>query len=287
MTAGRQRGRRERDRSGDERHLAECVEAMGLDKAGWAALCADARRLVNAPNFMGKRSVIEALLEQGCVLDRSKLRQIDEAIVDEPALEHKAVEASTRVSTDRGEFSALAAAYTVDGVKDRIVRGAFEKTIARWQVSGKQVPLHWNHGTSAEDIIGSVDPRSMREMREGLFVRGKLDLEDSPVAREAWRSMKANAVALSFGYLATDQKRGRDGITQLREIDLYEISLTPMPANADTRILSMKSTGERIADPEVGWLPGGWVEYADRLAEERRPKTVREMDPDKVYAREL
>jgi hypothetical protein len=48
-------------------------------------------------------------------------------------LEHKAVEATTRVDSDLGEFSALAATYDVDRVKDRIRFGAFEKTIARWQ----------------------------------------------------------------------------------------------------------------------------------------------------------
>jgi hypothetical protein len=53
--------------------------------------------------------------------------------------------------------------------------------------------------------------------------------------------MKANAVALSFGYLVIDQKQGRDGINELREIDLFEISIVPSPANPDTRILEMKS----------------------------------------------
>ena len=43
-------------------------------------------------------------------------------------------------------------------------------TIARWQESGKQVPLHWNHGSKAEDIIGSVDPQTMIETEAGLFI---------------------------------------------------------------------------------------------------------------------
>jgi hypothetical protein len=43
--------------------------------------------------------------------------------------------------------------------------------------------------------------------------------------------------------LVTDATERADGVKELREIDLYEISLTPAPANADTRILSMKSLG--------------------------------------------
>ena len=58
-------------------------------------------------------------------------------------LERKAVEAETRVAQDRGEFSAFAATYDVDRVQDRIVHGAFENTIARWQASGKRLPVHW------------------------------------------------------------------------------------------------------------------------------------------------
>jgi Escherichia/Staphylococcus phage prohead protease len=230
------------DRSTDERHLAEYVQAASLDETGWASLCADAERLVATPSFVAKKSVVEALLDHGCVLDREKLRQIDEAVEDKPRLERKTVEASARPTTDLGEFSAIAAAYTQDRQNDRIVPGAFEKTVARWRASGKRVPLHWNHGAKAEDVIGTVDPRSMREMREGLYVRGKLDLDDSAVAREAWRSMKANAISVSFGYTAPGSRKRRDGIRELTEIDLFEVSLTPQPANPDTRILEMKST---------------------------------------------
>jgi Caudovirus prohead serine protease len=48
-------------------------------------------------------------------------------------------------------------------------------------------------------------------------------------------------VSLSFGYLATDKEMRTDGVQEPRELDLFEISLVPTPANADTRILSYKS----------------------------------------------
>jgi HK97 family phage prohead protease len=278
------------DRSTDERHLAEYVDAVGLDETGWASLCADAKRLVATPNFIAKKSVVEALLDHGCVLDREKLSQIDEAIEDKPRMEHKTVEASARPTTDLGEFSAIAAAYSVDRVKDRIVPGAFAQTIARWRASGKQVPLHWNHGSKAHDVIGSVDPGSMREIREGLYVRGRLDLDNSKVAREAWRSMKSNALSLSFGYLATDQKRGSDGVNLLREIDLYEVSLTPTPANPDTRFLELKSIDiPHRRRPEIeanspaqsiSFLPDGWDTWRPR-------RRLRDLDPDELALREL
>lgn len=156
-------------------------------------------------------------------------------------LEHKTHEAKARTLTDAGEFTAIAAAYTVDRVKERIVPGAFKSTIERWQASGKLIPLHWDHSGDAKDIIGTIDPASMAETAEGLEVKGKLDLDESEVAREAWRSMKANRVGLSFGYLVTESGSADDGITELKALDLFEISVTPAPANPDTRFVSLKS----------------------------------------------
>lgn len=93
-------------------------------------------------------------------------------------LEHKAVEAATRTTSDLGEFAAIAATYDVDRVNDRIRFGAFAITSAGWQQSGKRVPLHRDHRGEASNVIGSVD--------------------DSQVAREAWRSMRDDRVSLSL-----------------------------------------------------------------------------------------
>jgi HK97 family phage prohead protease len=161
---------------------------------------------------------------------------------------HKTSSAETTV-TDLREFTAIAAAYTVDRQNEQIKRGAFVETIKRWRLSGKQVPVHWNHEGQAANVIGSIDPSSMRETTEGLRVKGQLDLQESEVAREAWRSMKANRVALSFGYMVNDQAKRQDGVTELRSIDLFEISIVSAPANPDTRFLSMK--GERDAPKTI------------------------------------
>lgn len=149
-------------------------------------------------------------------------------------------------ATEQGSFVAIAAAYSVDRVGDRIVPGAFSGSIARWQGAGKSVPLHWDHEGDPGSIIGSVDPAGMQETDEGLEVKGQLDLENSEKAREAWRAMKTGSMSLSFGYIATKQQKGADGVNELHEIDLFEVSVVPAPANADTRFLSLK------AIPEMG-----------------------------------
>jgi HK97 family phage prohead protease len=76
----------------------------------------------------------------------------------------------------------------------------------------------------------------MRETAQGLRVTGKVDINDSDIAREAWRSMKNNTMSLSFGYLTVKSQRRDDGINELHELDLFEVSIVPAPANPDTPI---------------------------------------------------
>jgi uncharacterized protein len=156
-------------------------------------------------------------------------------------------------TTDLGQFSAIAASWSQDREGDVITRGAFAQTISMWRLSEKQIPLHWNHSGSPEDIIGTVDPSTLKETDEGLLVEGQLHLEESERAREIWRSVKSGAISLSFGYLVKSEHTRDDGIRELTQLDLYEISLTPAPANSDTRVLSTKSVKPiKIARFEVG-----------------------------------
>jgi len=166
------------------------------------------------------------------------------------------VKQATVVHTDKGEFKAIAAAWTVDRQGEQIRRGAFSKSIAKWQQSGKRIPVHWNHQGEAHNVIGSVDPASMREVLEGLLVEGRLNLAESEVAREAWRSMRENAVSLSFGFLATKSRKRGDGVRELQEIDLFEISVVPHPANPDTGFLELKSVDnpERVREETAKWM---------------------------------
>ena len=163
------------------------------------------------------------------------------------------LQAKATTTTDAGEFVALAAAYSIDRAGDRIVPGAFAKSIERWQASGKQVPLHWNHQGEPEDIIGAIDPATMEETELGLKVAGKVDLDGSEKGREAWRSMKAGTMSLSCGSMVVAEKQADDA-NELHELDLFEISVVPGPANADTRFLSLKSMSDDQLREELGSL---------------------------------
>jgi HK97 family phage prohead protease len=164
---------------------------------------------------------------------------------------HKTLEAKA-TTTELGEFTAIAAAYSIDRGGERIVPGAFSKTIEKWQASGKMIPLHWDHRGDPEDIIGTVDPQLVKETDVGLMVGGKLDLEGSDRATKVWRAMKDNSVALSFGYMVIDGGENKsDEVYDLREVDLFEISVTPAPMNADTKFLALKSATATLIEENL------------------------------------
>jgi uncharacterized protein len=160
-----------------------------------------------------------------------------------------------------GQFSAIAASYSTDRTNERITRGAFRETIRRWQKAARDVPLVWDHGRGAHDVIGSIDSSSMREVAEGLYVEGSLDIHDSELAAEAWRSVRKGRISLSFGYKVDDERMGADGVKELTRLDLMEITLTTVPANADTRVLSAKA----VATMEPDWKAVPRYSYGDEV----------------------
>jgi hypothetical protein len=63
--------------------------------------------------------------------------------------------ATTAVDQEQGQFEAIVSGWTEDREKDTILRTAFDRTIAAWRASGKNLPLLFQHSTEA---IGAIDP---------------------------------------------------------------------------------------------------------------------------------
>ena len=196
---------------------------------------------------------------------------------------HKQVAVTDSTVTDLGQFAAIAATWSVDRTGEQIRKGAFAATIEAWRRAGKTVPVHWDHRGEAENVIGSVDAATMAETDAGLYVEGQLDLEDSDVAREAWRSMKSNRIALSFGYLVTADRKRDDGIRELLAIDLFEVTLTPSPANPETRILEMKAGA--VTPP--AFTDADWMALNDASAGAKRAHEQTQLERKRAEQRAL
>ena len=80
----------------------------------------------------------------------------------------------------------------------------------------------------------------MREDDHGLFVRGQILVNAGDLERRAFEHLKAGSVSgLSIGFTLPAGGASFDSKTstnRLKEIDLHEISIVTLPANADARV---------------------------------------------------
>ena len=141
-----------------------------------------------------------------------------------------------------GEFIGWASTYgNVDHQGDRVVKGAFAKSLATDTV----VPIAWEHQTKdPRNLVGEI--KSARETDEGLEIHAKLDL-DTEFGAAAYRAVKARRVgSLSIGYGVRHSVKASDGVNELTDLDLIEVSLVSRPANDRATITASKSTPTKL-----------------------------------------
>lgn len=139
-----------------------------------------------------------------------------------------------------GTFEGYASVFDVtDSANDRVVRGAFQKSLQACRTENRLPPLLWQH--DAQKPIGIW--HDMFEDDHGLFVRGALFIDDITQAREAYKLMKEGVVTgLSIGYRTLQSLRdAKTGARLLTEVELLEVSMVTFPANAAARVRQVKS----------------------------------------------
>jgi HK97 family phage prohead protease len=138
-------------------------------------------------------------------------------------------------------------ASTFEGNADRqgdvVLAGAFAASLARHTKSGQMPVMLWAH--AQEQPIGRWV--HMEEDSKGLFVEGNLNLNTTK-GRESFEHIKAgDAGGLSIGF--TVEEGGREyvgkGIFNLKKVDLLEVSVVAIPANALARITDVKSLSSK------------------------------------------
>lgn len=127
----------------------------------------------------------------------------------------------------------------VDDYGEVVEKGAFADSLAGAAAEGRAVKMLWQH--DSWQPIGVWE--ALKEDGRGLHVKGRLLIETSPKAAEAYGLMKAGAVdGLSIGYRITDAgpHPKKPGIYQLRKLDLREVSVVTFPANDKARVEAVK-----------------------------------------------
>lgn len=156
-----------------------------------------------------------------------------------------------------GLFAAIVSVFNnIDRHGDRVVPGAFTKSIERWRKSGNPVPVVWSHEhKDPEAYIGSVDPNDLRETDRGLVVAGKLDIENNTKAHRIYDLLASGRLKQwSFAYEVKDERIADDLARELVELDLFEVGPTLIGANAEAMTLAVKEAEvESKAVDESAW----------------------------------
>jgi HK97 family phage prohead protease len=134
-----------------------------------------------------------------------------------------------------GRFAGYASVFDVtDSQRDVVRRGAFAASL---KARTHPVQLLWQH--QWESPIGVID--QLFEDGRGLYVEGRLLLEVSR-AKEAHALLKAGAIrGMSIGYNVIRARRTDEGLRELLEVVLWEISLVTLPANEAAQVTVVKA----------------------------------------------
>lgn len=159
-----------------------------------------------------------------------------------------------------GTFEAVVAVFNnVDLGGDRIIPGAFEKSLAQWKSSGDPIPVIFSHQwDNLYAHVGTVDPSNAKELPPGdaqlpaelkdlggLYVKGLVDVgapgEAGAFATTLFSKMKSRAIKeFSFAYDVEAARPTKDAM-DLTELGLIEVGPTLKGMNPATALLGTKA----------------------------------------------
>ena len=169
---------------------------------------------------------------------------------------YKSAEFTAQMSAD-GVVEGYAATFDrePDSYGDVIAKGAFARTLDEWRAKegeGLSIPLLYGHNTDDPmHNIGKIT--EAYEDEKGLFVHAEFDA-DNPTAQYA-RKLAAEGRLYQFSFAYAIKGAGMttldDGVDayELRDLDLYEVSLVQIPANQHAVVTSVKSD---VAEVKAG-----------------------------------
>ncbi|MDJ0922111.1 MAG: HK97 family phage prohead protease [Henriciella sp.] len=142
-----------------------------------------------------------------------------------------------RALSEDGTFEGYGSIFNnEDSYGDTVLPGAFKATLAQHKKNGTMPALLWQH--RGDQPIGVYE--EMTENEKGLYVKGRLAL-DTRLGREAHALLKMGALnGLSIGFVTKKWERtdkGRD----VKEVELWEVSLVTFPANGKARVDGVKN----------------------------------------------
>lgn len=139
-----------------------------------------------------------------------------------------------------GTFEGYASTYNnIDSGFDVVLPGAFTKSLQDRPAS--KIKMLWQHDSTQP--IGVW--KTVIEDSRGLFVKGKI-LKEVQRGAEAYALMKEGVIdSMSIGYRTLESDYTRDGVRQLKELGLMEVSLVTFAMNEQAVVTGLKEFDPR------------------------------------------
>lgn len=155
-------------------------------------------------------------------------------------IEHKTFAMQFKAVEKTGEFAGYLSVFgNMDSYRDIVMPGAFAETLAEWNSKGRLPPILWQH--RGAEPIGPFT--KMQEDQTGLYVEGRLLIEDLQRAKEAHALMTHKVVSgMSIGFETIGEEWDKnERVRKLTKVKLWEGSIVTFPANEEAQIQVVKS----------------------------------------------
>ncbi|MEM7243279.1 MAG: HK97 family phage prohead protease [Pseudomonadota bacterium] len=125
---------------------------------------------------------------------------------------------------------------------DVVKPGAYATSLAKKKAENIAIKMLWQHDPTQP--IGIWD--EVYEDKNGLFVKGRI-LNEIQAGQEALVLLEAGAIdGLSIGYRTVQAHKNSHGGRDLREVELWEVSLVTFPMLPEARVTA--GDGDLVAD---------------------------------------
>lgn len=145
----------------------------------------------------------------------------------------------------------------VDAQGDRVMPGAFRRSLAAWKASGDPIPFLWSH--QWQDPMAHIGVvRDAYETDNGLEIWAEVD-DSTPFAKQVLKLLRERRVTeFSFAYNIppSGERRGKDGANELHQLEIIEVGPTLRGANSATELLDVKSVQAILKAEDQ--LPARW-----------------------------
>lgn len=142
---------------------------------------------------------------------------------------------------EAGTFEAMAWPYGApDRTGDVILPGAFSKSLEGYAERQTMPPMLWQH--KHDEPVGYW--MELEDTDAGLRAKGRIETTIQK-GGEAYKLAKNKGLSLSVGFsMKSDDAYEDDGIRYIKNLELLEVSLVSVPANAGATIQTVKSLKE-------------------------------------------